>query len=71
MMVILPISVAGGLGYLLQGQLDLSIFLQTLTGQFIGAYLGAKLTHLAPRPILKFSIVAMSTAGGVVLLFGK
>lgn len=70
MMVILPISVAGGLGYLLQGQLDLSIFLQTLAGQFIGAYLGAKLTHLAPRPVLKFSIVAMSTAGGVILLFG-
>ena len=44
--------------------------LQPLAGQFIGAYLGAKLTHLAPRPILKFSIVAMSTAGGVVLLFG-
>ena len=71
MMVILPISVAGGLGTLLQGPLDFSIFLQTLAGQFIGAYLGAKLTHLAPRPILKFSIVAMSTAGGVVLLFGK
>ena len=70
MMVILPISVAGGLGYLLQGQLDFSIFLQTLAGQFIGAYLGAKLTHLAPRPVLKFSIVAMSTAGGVILLFG-
>ena len=28
------------------------------------------LTHLAPRPVLKFSIVAMSTAGGVILLFG-
>lgn len=71
MMVILPISIAGGFGYLIQGQLDMNIFLQTLTGQFIGAYLGAKLTHLAPRPVLKFSIVAMSTIGGVVLLFGK
>lgn len=71
MMVILPISIAGGLGYLIQGQLDMNIFLQTLAGQFIGAYLGAKLTHLAPRPVLKFSIVAMSTLGGIVLLFGK
>lgn len=68
MMVILPISVAGGLGYLLQGQLDWHIFFQTLAGQFIGAYLGAKLTHLAPRPLLKFCIVAMSTSGGVILL---
>lgn len=70
MMVILPISVAGGLGYILQGQLDIAIFLQTLVGQFVGAYLGAKLTHLAPRPVLKFCIVGMSTMGGVVLLFG-
>ena len=70
MMVILPISIAGGFGYLIQGQLDFSIFIQTLVGQFIGAYLGAKLTHLAPRPVLKFCIVGMSTMGGVVLLFG-
>lgn len=70
MMVILPISIAGGLGYLLHGQLDFSIFWQTLIGQFIGAYIGAKLTHLAPLPLLKFCIVAMSTTGGVVLLLG-
>lgn len=70
MMVILPISIAGGLGYILHGQLDLSIFAQTLAGQFIGAYIGAKFTHLAPRPVLKFCIVGMSTAGGVILLLG-
>lgn len=70
MMVILPISIAGGLGYILHGQLDMYIFLQTLAGQFIGAYFGAKLTHLAPRPVLKFCIVGMSTTGGLVLLFG-
>ena len=71
MMVILPISIAGGFGYLIQGQLDFHIFLQTLIGQFIGAYIGAKFTRLAPRPVLKFCIVAMSTLGGVILLFGK
>ena len=71
MMVILPISIAGGFGYLINGQLDFHLFIQTLGGQFIGAYLGAKLTHLAPRPILKFTIVAMSTLGGLILLLGK
>ena len=54
MMVILPISIAGGAGYILNGQLDLLIFIQTLVGQSVGAYLGAKLTRLAPRPVLKF-----------------
>ena len=69
MMVILPISVAGGMGYILNGQLDLFIFLQTLIGQAIGAYLGAKLTRLAPRPILKFFMVAMSASGGLIMMF--
>lgn len=68
MMVILPISIAGGLGYFLNGQLDFMIFLQTLVGQAVGAYIGAKLTRLAPRPILKFFMVAMSTSGGLVML---
>lgn len=68
MMVILPISIAGGMGYILNGQLDFLIFIQTLVGQSVGAYLGAKLTRLAPRPILKFFMVAMSTSGGIVML---
>lgn len=68
MMVILPIAASGGFGYFLNGQLDFAIFLQTLIGQTIGAYLGAKLTHLAPRPILKFCMVAASTSGGLVML---
>ena len=43
-------------------------FIQTLVGQAVGAYLGAKLTRLAPRPILKFFMVAMSASGGLVML---
>ena len=39
MLVILPISVSGGLGYLVNGHLDFYIFLQTLGGLTIGAYL--------------------------------
>lgn len=69
MMVILPISIAGGTGYILNDQLDLLIFIQTLVGQSVGAYIGAKLTRLAPRPILKFFMVAMSASGGLAMLF--
>ncbi len=68
MMVILPISAAGSLGYMLNGRLDLNIFLQTLAGLMIGAFIGAKCTHLAPRPLLKAAIVALPTIGGLIML---
>lgn len=71
MMIILPISAAGGLGYLVSGHLDLSIFLQTLSGLMIGAWFGAKGTHLAPMPVLKFCIVAMPTIGGAIMMVGR
>lgn len=69
MLVILPTSTSGGLGYLLNGNLDFPIFIQTLLGLMIGAFIGSKCTHLAPRPFLKFCIVAMPTVGGLILLF--
>lgn len=68
MMIILPISVAGGLGYLFNGRLDFPIFLQTLSGLMIGAWFGAKGTHLAPLPVLKVCIVAMPTIGGIIMM---
>lgn len=68
MMVILPISAAGGLGYLFNGRLDFLIFLQTLTGLMLGAWFGAKFTHLAPVWFLKFAIVATPTIGAFVML---
>lgn len=69
MLIILPISASGGLGYLLNGNLDFPIFIQTLLGLMIGAFIGSKCTHLALRPFLKFCIVAMPTVGGLILLF--
>ena len=69
MLIILPISASGGLGYLLSGNLDFTIFWQTLLGLMIGAFLGSKATHLAPRSVLKFAIVAMPTLSGLILLF--
>lgn len=69
MLVILPISVSGGLGYLVNGHLDFYIFLQTLGGLTIGAYLGAKLTRLASRNTLRYIVLSMPTIGGMMLLF--
>lgn len=68
MLIILPISASGGLGYLLNGNLDFPIFIQTLLGLMIGAFIGSKCTHLAPRPFLKFCIVAMPAVGGMILM---
>ena len=68
MLVILPISASGGLGYLLNGHLDFAIFVQTFLGLIIGTYIGAKFTHLAPRSVLKFAMVALSFSGGAIML---
>jgi len=71
MLVILPIAVAGGLGYLASGQLDLNVFLQTLCGLSIGSFLGAKLTHLAPKPLLRVFMVMTPALGGIALLLRR
>ncbi len=68
MMIILPISASGGIGYLINGNLDFSIFIQTVIGLMFGAFLGAKATHLAPKGFLKFCIVALPALGGLILM---
>ncbi|BEU88788.1 sulfite exporter TauE/SafE family protein [Selenomonas sp. TAMA-11512] len=68
MMIILPISASGGLSYLFNDRLDLTIFVETLLGLMLGAYIGSKGTHLAPRPVLKACIVATPTIGSLTLL---
>lgn len=69
MLIILPISVAGGLSYLFHGHLDLLIFLQTLGGLTIGAYGGAKLTRAASKNTLRYIVISMPLVGGLLLLF--
>lgn len=71
MAIILPISASGGLVYLFNGRLDFMIFIQTLAGLMIGAYIGAKGTHLAPLPILKFFIVAVPATASFVLFLNS
>ena len=68
MMIIVPIAVSGGIGYILYGQMEMQLFLQTLIGLSVGSYFGAKLTHLAPRAVLRFWIVALPAIGGFVMI---
>ncbi|WP_037359481.1 sulfite exporter TauE/SafE family protein [Selenomonas sp. oral taxon 892] len=68
MMIIVPIAVSGGIGYVFYGQFEMWIFLQTLTALSIGSYCGAKLTHLAPRTVLRFWIVALPSIGGLIMI---
>ena len=69
MLIILPISLAGGFNYLINGHLDLIIFLQTLAGLTVGAYIGAKFTRMASKDTLRYIIISMPTIGGLLLLF--
>lgn len=69
MMIIVPISISGGMGYVLYGQLEPWLFIQTLVALSVGSYFGAKLTHLAPLPVLRFWIVALPTIGGTIMVF--
>jgi len=71
MMIVLPISASGGLDYLFNGYLDYWIFAQTVAGLMLGAFFGAKVTHLAPLPFLKFMIVALPTCGALTMLVLK
>ncbi len=71
MLIILPIAVSGGLGYLLSGYLDMMLFVQVLLGLMIGAYVGAKFTRLAPRWLLKGAMVAMPGLAGLLMIVLK
>lgn len=68
MLIILPISFSGGFSYLLNGHLDVIIFLQTICGLTIGSYAGAKLTRMASKNVLRYIVISMPTIGGLLLL---
>ena len=68
MLIITPIALLGGTGFLTTGNLDMGLFIMTLAGQTIGAFLGAKLTPLVPVRCLKVCMVALPIMGGIVIL---
>ncbi|MED3563832.1 sulfite exporter TauE/SafE family protein [Bacillus xiapuensis] len=68
MLVILPIALAGGVGYYFQGFLNFGLLLEVVAGTMIGSYAGAKFTGLAPQPVLKSAMVLTPIVAGAILL---
>lgn len=71
MLVLIPIAFMGGLGYLLEGYLDLILFLQVVVGLMTGAYIGAKFTRRLPVFALKVAFVVMPLFAATLLMFGS
>jgi uncharacterized membrane protein YfcA len=70
MLVILPIALAGGVGYYFQGFLNFALLAEVVAGTMIGSYLGAKFTALAPQPVLKSAMVISPIVAGAIMLIG-
>ncbi|MEG2172815.1 MAG: sulfite exporter TauE/SafE family protein [Desulfovibrionaceae bacterium] len=68
MLVIFPIGLLGGLGFLTAGYLDAGLFTQVVLGQIIGAYIGAKFTRLAPVILLKITMLLVPAVGGLSMI---
>ena len=71
MLVILPIALLGGFGYLTAGYLDVKLFINVTAGLMSGAYIGAKFTRRLHPNILKIAMVTVPIVGGLLLLFGS
>ena len=68
MLIILPISIGGGLGYVTEGFVDGVLLIKVLIGTMVGAYVGAKFTNLAPKIVLKVAVIATPAVAGLILL---
>jgi uncharacterized protein len=68
MLVILPIALAGGIGFYFDGFLDFGLLAQVLAGTMIGSYVGAKFTDLVPQNLLKGAMVLTPIMAGTMML---
>lgn len=68
MLVILPVAIAGGIGYYFEGYFNILLLIQVLAGTMIGSYIGAKFTNNVPLPILKSAMVLTPIMAGAILL---
>lgn len=67
MLVIIPIALAGGAGYMRIGYLDLQLLLLVVIGTMSGSYVGAKFTKRVPALWLKVSMVVTPMIGATIL----
>lgn len=69
MLVIIPIAIGGGIGYFSEGFVNPLLLLYVLIGTMAGAYIGAKFTNIAPKPLLKSSLILTPVIAAIILLF--
>lgn len=67
MLVIIPIALAGGAGYMKIGYLDFQLLLLVVIGTMSGSYVGAKFTKRVPAFWLKVSMVITPMIGATIL----
>lgn len=70
MLVILPIAIMGGFGYMTSGLLDFHLFVMVVIGLMTGAFIGAKFTRRANKTLLKIAMVSVPAVGATLLIFG-
>lgn len=68
LLVIIPIAIGGGIGFILEGYLDFVLLLQVLIGTMAGAYIGAKFTNLVPKVILKAAMILTPAVSALLLI---
>jgi uncharacterized membrane protein YfcA len=68
MLVILPIAIAGGVGFLYAGHLDIPLLAEVVCGTMLGTFVGAKFTKRFPVSMLKTAMVLVPMIGGFILL---
>ncbi|WP_168123210.1 sulfite exporter TauE/SafE family protein [Paenibacillus sp. HB172176] len=67
MMIIVPIALGGGMGFLGLGLVDLPLLVQVAGSIMLGSYVGAKFTKRAPVRFLKAAMVIVPITGGIIL----
>jgi len=67
LLVIIPIAIGGGIGFISEGYLDFVLLLQVLIGTMLGAYIGAKFTNLVPKVILKTAMILTPAVSALLL----
>ncbi|WP_442954402.1 sulfite exporter TauE/SafE family protein [Paenibacillus sp. MMS18-CY102] len=68
MFVIIPIALAGGVGYYTLGYLDIQLLAAVVAGTMLGSYVGAKFTKRVPEALLKSFMVLTPMTGAAILL---
>ncbi|MDN5389015.1 MULTISPECIES: sulfite exporter TauE/SafE family protein [Bacillus] len=69
MLVIIPLSLGGGAGYISEGFVDYVLLVKILIGTMCGAYVGAKFTNVLPKVVLKSGLFLTPAVSGFILLF--